>query len=169
MLSATMRCGIRTRLFVFGVLWGLVLTVVPAVIVFENPFAVSPFLVAAHLCAASSGAVGALLAGGVADDLPGGLLAALGIGALFALVTAPLAALSIWASLTINISGFSLENGKEVAKFLDVLREPGLWVQSSVAAVAVLVYAAVVGLMLAPVTGVVILRISRSGIGRLGV
>lgn len=154
---------------VFGAVWGLLLTALPAVFAFENPFAVSPFLVAAHLCAAAAGAAGALLTGYVAGDSPGGLAATLGSGALFGLAAALMAALCVWAALTVNISGFSTEDVGEIAKFLDVFRQPGLWVQSSVAALAVFVYALAAGLALAPVSGLIIFRINRPDSGHRGV
>lgn len=166
-----MNTTLRNRLLMFGAGWGLVLAAVPAVVAFDDPFAVSPFLVAAHLCAASSGAAGALVTGRLAargrvNGEAGRWRAAFAgfrTGTVQALVAAPLAALSIWAALAINISGFSVENTGEILKALRLFTEPGIWVESLVVAVAVLVYALTVGVVLAPISGAIMRWLASRG------
>lgn len=163
-MCSLMNTALRNRLLMFGAGWGFVLAAIPAVAAFDDPFAVSPFLVAAHLCAASSGSAGALVAGRLAarGRLNGkagrwrAASAGFRAGTVQALVAAPLAALSIWAALAINISGFSVENTGEILKALRVFTEPGIWVESLVVAVAVLVYALAVGVILAPISGALV-------------
>lgn len=166
-----MNTALRNRLLLFGAGWGFVLAAVPALTAFDDPFAVSPFLVAAHLCAASSGAAGALVAGLLATRIRparkmGWWRAAIvgfGAGVVQTLVAAPLAALSIWAALAINISGFSVENTGEVLKALRLFTEPGIWVESLIVAGAVLVYTLVVGVVLAPIAGALVRWLVRKG------
>lgn len=165
-----MNTVLRNRLLLFGAGWGFVLAAVPVVTAFDDPFAVSPFLVAAHLCAASSGAAGALVAGRLAARVGHAgetgwraVIVDFGAGAIQALVAAPLAALSIWAALAINISGFSVENTGEILKALRVFTEPGIWVESLIVAGTVLVYALIVGVVLAPVTGAFVGWLVRDG------
>ena len=108
-----MTSSIRNRLILTGVLWGLVLAALPAVLAFDR-FALSPFLVAAFVCAGLSGAAGAVVAGRRAMDLVRGrrgLLAVSGIGAVQGLVSGVLAAFSIWLALSVTISGFSVGGG----------------------------------------------------------
>lgn len=133
---------------------------VPSLIAFDDPFTVSPFLVAAHLCAAASSAVGFRLAGrwAVRPGSVGGALRVVGSGAVGALATAPLAALSIWLMMAINMSGFSEEN---LGELLNIFRNPNIWLQSLIVAQAVFVYAVVVGLFLSPISGAAIRLLAR--------
>lgn len=148
----------RNRLLLLGALWGLALAAVPAALAFDR-FSLSPFLISAFLCAALSGAAGALVAGRrAAGSRPGGW-SILGAGALQGLVTALLAALSIWVALTATMAGFSTASPLEV---LDLLTEPGIFMQSAVAAIAVFTYYAAVGLLLSPLIGTVIVRVVRA-------
>jgi hypothetical protein len=153
----------RHRLLLLGAQWGAVMAAVPSVVAFDDPFTISPFLVAAHLCAAASGAFGFWLAGRRAADSGafGGVAKVLGTGAFQALAAAPLAALSIWLMMAINMSGFSEENLDELSKILNIFRRPEIWLESSIVALAVFVYAVVVGLLLSPVSGVAIRLLAR--------
>jgi hypothetical protein len=160
----------RNRLLLFGALWGFFLAAVPAVAAFDDRFTVSPFLVAAYLCAALSCAVGTLAAGRRAAEerstgRRGGwyraALGASGKGVVLALATASLAAPSIWVAMALNMSGFSVENPAEVGKALNLFREPGLWLESMIVAVAVFAYTATVGVLLSPLTGAAINLLAR--------
>lgn len=155
-----MTSSVRNRLILSGALWGIVLAALPAVLAFDR-FALSPFLVAAFVCAGLSGAAGAVVAGRRAMGLVSGsrgLLAVFGIGALQGLVSGVLAAFSIWLALSITISGFSVGSPGEI---FDLLRRPEIFVESAVAATAILFYAVVVGALLSPVVGAVICRLVR--------
>jgi hypothetical protein len=154
-----MTSSVRNRLLLLGALWGLVLAILSAALAFDG-FALSPFLVAALMCAGLSGAIGALVAGrrAVTFRRRRGLLAVSGVGALQGLVSGTLAALSMWLALAITISGFSLEKPGEI---LDLLWRPGIFVESAIAAIAVLVYA--VGVVLSPVVGAAVCRLVRTG------
>ncbi len=142
---------------------------VPSLVAFDDPFTVSPFLIAAHVCAGASGAVGFWLAGRrvaqsetTGDGWPQSVLKILGAGVFQALAAAPLAALSIWLMMAINMSGFSEENLGELLNILNIFREPSIWLESLIVAQAVFIYAVVVGLLLSPVSGIAIRRMSRS-------
>lgn len=143
---------------------------VPSLAAFDDPFTVSPFLVAAHLCAGASGAVGFWLAGRRAvasethasDGWARDVLRVIGTGAFQAIVAAPLAALSIWLMMAVNMSGFSEENLGELLNILNIFREPAIWLESSIVALAVFVYAVVVGLLLSPISGIAIRLLTRS-------
>jgi len=155
-----MTSSVRNRLILTGALWGLVLAILPAVLAFDR-FALSPFLVAALACAGLSGAAGAIVAGrramGLAPESRG-MLAVSGIGAVQGLVSGVLAAFSIWLALSITISGFSVGSPDEI---LDLLQRPQIFIESAVAATAILFYAVVVGALLSPVVGAVICRLVR--------
>ncbi len=155
-----MSSSVRNRLIMTGILWGLVLAALPAVLAFDR-FALSPFLVAAFACAGLSAAAGAVVAGRCAMRFASGsrgLIAVSSIGALQGLVSGVLAAFSIWLALSITISGFSVGSPGEI---LDLLWRPEIFIESAVAAIAVLVYTVVVGTLLSPVVGVVICRLVR--------
>ena len=158
-----MKSSVRNQLLLLGALWGLVLAVLPAVLAFDDRFVLSPFLVAAFVCAGLSSAVGALVAGRRAA--PGltrrGLLAVSRVGALQGLVSGTLAALSIWLALAITISGFSAGSPGEI---LDLLRRPEIFVESAIAAVTVFAYTLVVGTLLSPVVGAVLCRLVSQGL-----
>ncbi|MGI9048389.1 MAG: hypothetical protein ACR2GU_03260 [Rubrobacteraceae bacterium] len=157
----------RNLLLLAGALWGFALAVVSSALAFGDPFSLSPFLVSAYLCAALSSAAGAWVAGDLArrtrrrETRLGRFFATLLVGIVQALVAAPLAALSIWGALTINISGFSVENLEEVSKVLDIFRDPLLFAQGLVAAEAILAYSLLVGLLLSPVVGATVNRLTR--------
>jgi len=148
----------RNRLIVLGVLWELVLVVLPAVLAFSDRFVLSPFLVTALACTALSGAVSVFVAGRwVTGSVKRGLLAVSGIGTLQGLVSGMLA-FSIWIALSVTISGFSVGSPGEI---LDLLRQPAIFVEGAVAAIAVFVYTVAVGIVLSPVIGAVICRLVR--------
>lgn len=157
----------RNRLLLFGALWGFAMVAVPSVVAFDDPFSISPFLVAAHLCAMLSGAAGALFAGRRVSGEPRsggwrGIVRGSVAGVSQVVVAAPLAALSIWLMMAINISGFSVENLGEVANLLRIFREPGLWLQSLLVAQAVFVYTLITGTLLSPASGTLLLLLARA-------
>jgi len=151
-----MRPGTRNRLLLLGALWGIVLAAVPAALAFDR-FSVSPFLISAFLCVALSGAAGALAAGRRAAGLERGVL---GVGALQGLVTALLAAPSVWMALTATMAGFSTASPLEI---LNLFTDPEIFLQSALAALAVFVYYGAVGILAAPLTGTAIVRVVRAG------
>lgn len=124
---------VRSRLLLLGAVWGLVLAIVPAVMAFDDPFTISPFLVAALSCAAASGAVGTLIAGcRAANSRSSGrtgwylvLLAGFGTGAAGAVVAGTLAALSIWGAMAVNMSGLSTET-PDILMVLNIFRDPAI-------------------------------------------
>lgn len=154
---------IRNRLLILGALWGFVLAAVPAAVAFEDPFSVSPFLVSAFAAAALSGAAGTLLAGRWAmrsapsrkDGWLPAVLSVLLTGVLQGVTVGVLAAFSIWLAMAVNMSGFSAATPGEILNLLG----PDVFRQSAIVGIAVLVYALVVGLLLAPVAGVAINRL----------
>jgi hypothetical protein len=149
----------RNRLVVFGLVWGLALAAFPAVFAFDDPFTVSPFLVAAFLCAALAGAAGALTGGKwlLGRSKGSGAFTVLFAGILHGTVCGILASLSIWVCLAVNISGFSAATPGDIS---NLLRDPGIFFVSGVAALAVLLYSLVAGVLLSPVAGFAILRAS---------
>ena len=153
--------GVRNRLLALGALWGLLLAIFPAGLAFDR-FALSPFLISVFICAGFSGAVSMLFAGLRVAATPAGrgLFAAVRIGVLQGLISAVLAAVTIWLALTVTISGFSVGSPSEI---LDLFRRPAIFVEGAIGAIAVLVYTAAVGTLLSPVVGAAIRRIVRSG------
>ena len=151
--------SVRNKLLTLGALWGLLLAIFPAVLAFDR-FALSPFLISAFVCAGVSGAIGMLLAGRrAAATLAGrGLLPAVRIGVLHGLVSAALAAVTIWLALTVTISGFSIVSPAEI---LALFSRPAIFIEGAIAAIAVFVYTAAVGTVLSPVVGAAIRRIAR--------
>ena len=148
----------RNRLTLSGALWGLLLALLPAVFAFDG-FALSPFLAAALLFSALSGAVGALVAGRQAQRRSRrGWAFVSGIGALQGIVAAAVATLSIWVALTATMTGFS---PAAPGRILLLLADPAIFLQSALAAVVVFVYAACAGLLLSPLVGSAILRLVR--------
>lgn len=149
----------RNRLSLAGALWGLLLALLPAALAFDG-FALSPFLLAALLFSALSGAGGALVAGRRAargTTGPGRSWAsASGIGALQGVVAAVFAALSIWLALTVTMTGFS---PAAPGRILGLFGDPGIFLQSALAAPVIFGYASSVGLLLSPLVGSAILRL----------
>ncbi|QIN77222.1 hypothetical protein GBA65_00380 [Rubrobacter marinus] len=152
----------RNRLILFGALYGLGLALLPSALAFDG-LALSPFLAAALICSALSGAAGALVAGRGAGRRrePGrGWAAASGTGSLHGLVAAALAAPSIWLALTATMTGFS---PAAPARISALFTSPDIFLQSALAAGVVFAYAALAGLLLSPLVGAVILRMVREG------
>ncbi|MGH3086148.1 MAG: hypothetical protein ACRDSJ_02370, partial [Rubrobacteraceae bacterium] len=139
-----MNARVRKRVISFGLLWGLVLAVFPAMVAFDDPFSLSPFLVSAFASSALSGAAGALLAGrwasgadSLSRDKRPGVLLTVSAGALQGLVFCVLVSVSVWVLLAINISGFSVGTPGGV---LNLLRNPAIFEMSGIAARAVFAY-----------------------------
>ncbi|PLS84368.1 MAG: hypothetical protein CYG60_18325 [Actinobacteria bacterium] len=150
---------LRNRLTLSGALWGLLLALLPATLAFDG-FSLSPFLVAALLFSALSGAVGALVAGRRARRASGrGWASVSGVGALQGIVAAVVATLSIWLALTATMTGFS---PAAPGRLTILISNPTIFLQSALAAVVVFVYAASVGLLLSPLVGSAILRLVRA-------
>jgi hypothetical protein len=150
----------RNRLLVIGVLWGLLLAAVPA-LVMADPYRLTGFLVAGLACAALSGCVGTLAAGRRASKSAGptGLLAGVGTGAFQGFVGGLVAALLLWALMAVTISGFTLRNPVE----LSVLMSPRVFVGSFFVALSAFVYALVGGILLGPAFGTLVNRAVRAG------
>lgn len=155
----------RNRLTLAGALWGLLLALLPAALAFDG-LALSPFLLAALLLSAIGGTGGALVAGRwAARKLAGPGLTwatASGIGAVQGVVAAAISAPSIWLALTVTMTGFS---PVAPGRILILFGDPGIFLQSALAALVVFVYAASVGLLLSPLVGRVILRLLREESG----
>jgi hypothetical protein len=155
-----MTASVRNRLLALGVLWGLLLAAVPA-LVMTDPYRLSGLLVASLVCAALSGCVGTLAAGRRAVRSVGrsGLLAGFGTGASQGIVGGGVAALIFWGIMAVSISGFTLQNPVE----LSVLMEPAVFLGSFFVALSVFLYAFVGGLLLGPVFGTLVNRTVRAG------
>src|ERR671916_280115 len=111
-----MASNVRNRLLLLGVLWGLGLAVVPA-LVMTDPYQLTGLLVAAVVCAALSGAVGTLAAGLRVARKGGraGFLAGIGTGLFQGIVGGGAAALLFWALMALTISGFTLRNPVDIS------------------------------------------------------
>ena len=155
-----MTVSVRNRLLALGVLWGLLLAAVPA-LVMTDPYRLSGLLVASLVCAALSGCVGTLAAGrrAVRSAARSGLLAGFGTGASQGIVGGGVAALIFWGIMAVSISGFTLQNPVE----LSVLMEPAVFLGSFFVALSVFLYAFVGGLLLGPVFGTLVNRTVRAG------
>jgi hypothetical protein len=160
-----MIASVRNRLLALGVLWGLLLAAVPA-LVMTDPYRLSGLLVASLVCAALSGCVGTLAAGRRAVRSAArsgsagrsGLLAGFGTGASQGLVGGGVAALIFWGIMAVSISGFTLQNPVE----LSVLMEPAVFLGSFFVALSVFLYTCVGGLLLGPVFGTLVNRTVRT-------
>ncbi len=156
-----MTSTVRNRLLALGVLWGLLLAAVPALLM-TSPYQLTGFLVAGLACAAVSGSLGTLVAGRRAEKKGGGhsgLLAGVGAGALQGLVGGVVAALLIWGLMAVTISGFTLRNPVE----LSVLMSPRVFMGSFFVALSTFAYALVGGVLLGPIFGTLINRTVRAG------
>ena len=154
-----MASNVRNRLLLLGVLWGLGLAVVPA-LVMTDPYQLTGLLVAALVCAALSGAVGTLAAGlrAVRKGGRSGFLAGIGTGVFQGLVSGGAAALLFWALMALTISGFTLRNPVEIS----VLMSPRVFLGSFFVALSAFLYAFAGGLLLGPVFGKLINRAVRA-------
>ena len=150
-----MSVNVRNRLLALGVLWGVLLASVPA-LVMTRPYRLSGFLVAALACAVVSGSVGTLAAGRRASIRRKGttLLAGLGTGLFQGLVGGAFAALLIWALMALTLSGFTLQDPVELA----VLTSPRVFLGSFFVALSVFLYAVAGGLLLGPAFGTLVNR-----------
>ncbi len=150
-----MTSTVRNRLLALGVIWGLLLAAVPALLM-TNPYRLTGFLVAGLTCAVLSGSLGTLVAGRRAAKKGGrsGLLAGVGTGALQGLVGGVVAALLIWTLMALTISGFTLRNPVE----LSVLMSPRVFMGSFFVALSAFAYALVGGLLLGPIFGTLVNR-----------
>ena len=145
-----MASNVRNRLSIVGVLWGLGLAVVPA-LVMTDPYQLTGLLVAALVCAALSGAVGTLAAGLRAARKGGrsGFLAGIGTGVFQGLVGGGAAALLFWALMALTISGFTLRNPVEIS----VLMSPRVFLGSFFVALSAFLYAFAGGSCSVPSSG----------------
>ena len=152
---------VRNRLLALGVLWGLLLAVVPALWI-TSSYQLLGFLVTGLAFAGLSGSLGTLVAGRRAVKKGGGrsgLLAGVGTGALQGLVGGVVAALLIWALMAIALSGFTLRNPVE----LSVLMSPKVFLGSFFVALSTFAYALVGGVLLGPIFGTLVNRTVRAG------
>jgi hypothetical protein len=150
----------RNRLLTLGILWGLLLAAVPA-LVMTDPYRLTGFLIAGLALAALSGCVGTLAAGRRAAKGAGrsGFLAGVGTGTFQGLVGGGVAALLLWVLMAVTISGFTLRNPVE----LSVLMSPRVFTGSFFVALSGFVYAFLGGLLLGPVFGSLVNRTVRAG------
>ncbi|MGF1470987.1 MAG: hypothetical protein ACFB50_04490 [Rubrobacteraceae bacterium] len=155
----------RNLLLGAGGLWGFVLALVPAEAAFAGSLRLSPFLVTALVCAALSGAAGTWVAGWWASrklrfrkesGWPGWLLSGFTTGLLQAVAVGVLAALSIWLAMTITMSGFSAATPSAI---YSLVAQPSIFLQSAIVGRTVFFYALLVGIALAPLTGLAINRV----------
>ena len=155
-----MTTTVRNRLLALGALWGLLLAAPPA-LAMTRPYRLTGFLVAALVCAALSGCVGALAAGGRAlrKGRSDGVLAGLGTGLLQGLVGGAFAAALIWALMALTLSGFTLDDPVE----LSTLMSPRIFLGSFFVALSVFLYALAGGLLLGPAFGTLVNRTVRKG------
>ncbi|HEX8260119.1 MAG TPA: hypothetical protein VF558_07450 [Rubrobacteraceae bacterium] len=156
-----MTSTVRNRLLALGVLWGLLLAAVPALLM-TDPYQLTGFLVAGLACAALSGSLGTLVAGRRAVKKGGersSLLVGVLTGALQGLAGGIVAALLIWALMAITLSGFTLRNPVE----LSVLMSPRVFLGSFFVALSTFAYALVGGVLLGPIFGTLINRTVRAG------
>jgi hypothetical protein len=151
-----MNASVRNRLLILGVVWGVLLAAVPAIVMADRP---GGFLIAALACAAASGAVGTLAAGGRAARTvgSGALLSGLGTGFLQGLIGGGLAAIQVWAIMAVSISGLTLADLAEVSRMM----RPGVFLGATFVALSAFLYALAGGLLLGPAFGVIVNRTAR--------
>ncbi len=155
-----MASSIRNRLLALGILWGLLLAAVPA-LVMTDPYRLTGFLIVALVCAALSGCVGTLVAGRRAarSGRRSGVLSGAGLGVVQGLAGGLVAALLFWVLMAVTTSGFTLQDPVE----LSALMRPRVFLGSFFIALSAFVYTLVGGLVLGPVFGKLIDRAVRSG------
>ena len=155
-----MTTTVRNRLLALGALWGLLLAAPPA-LAMTRPYRLSGFLVAALACAALSGCVGTLAAGGraIRKGRHAGVRASLGTGLLQGLVGGAFAAALIWALMALTLSGFTLDDPVE----LSTLMSPRIFLGSFFVALSAFLYALAGGLLLGPAFGTLVNRAVRKG------
>ncbi len=152
--------SVRNRLLALGVLWGLLLAAVPA-LVMTDPYRLTGFLIVALVCAAFSGSVGTLVAGRRAarSGRRSGVLSGTGLGVVQGFAGGLVAALLFWVLIAVTTSGFTLQDPVE----LSTLMRPRVFLGSFFVALSAFVYTLVGGLVLGPVFGKLIDRAVRSG------
>lgn len=154
----------RNRLVGLGIVWGILLAAVPA-LVMTSPYRLSGFLVAALVCAALSGAVGTLVAGGrarrrvVVGKGKSKVLAGVGTGLFQGLVGGGVAALLIWALMALTLSGFTMSNPVG----LSTLMSPRIFLGSFFVSLSVFLYALAGGVVLGPIFGTLANRAAKTG------
>ncbi len=155
-----MTAGVRNRLLALGILWGLLLAAVPA-LVMTNPYRLTGFLIVALVCAALSGCVGTLVAGRrtARSGRRSGVLGGAGLGAVQGLAGGLVAALLFWVLMAVTTSGFTLQDPVEFS----ALMRPRVFLGSFFVALSAFVYVLVGGLVLGPIFGKLIDRAIRSG------
>ena len=156
-----MKASFRNRLLALGVLWGILLAAVPAIVMAKG---FSWFLVAALVSAAFSGCVGTLAAGQRLlvrlgkGAKPVGFMNSLGTGLFQGLVGGGVAVLLFWGLMSVAISGFSPLNPEGLSR----LMSPQVFLGSFFVALSVFLYAVVAGVLLGPVFGPLIRRGSKA-------
>ena len=155
-----MKAAFRNRLLVLGILWGILLAAIPALVMAKG---LSWFLVAALASAAFSGCVGTLAAGQRflvrfrKGTKPAGFANSLGTGLFQGLVGGGVAALLFWGLMSVTISGFSPLSPEGLSR----LMSPQVFIGSFFVALSVFLYVVVVGVLLGPVFGLLIRRSAR--------
>lgn len=151
----------RSRLLILGVLWGLLLAAVPA-LVMTDPYKLTGFLVVALLCAAVSGAAGTFVAGmrtlrraGRKSTGDAAALRGVAVGAAQGLVAVVLAALLFWVVTAVTISGFTTQDPVD----LTVLISPRIFLGSFFVAPSAF-DTLVGGLLLGPLFGPLVERVA---------
>lgn len=156
-ISGVMTATARNRLLAIGVLWGVVLAAVPA-LVMTDPYRLSGFLVAAVVLAAVSGAIGTVISGRRATRYGArkntAILNGVKTGFFQGLIGGSFAALFMWALMAVTLSGFSLTNPVEAS----VLMRPSIFLGSFFVALSAFVYVLAAGVLLGPVFGVFVNR-----------
>lgn len=150
---------------VFGVVWGFALAALPAFFAFDDPFTLSPFLVSAFVCSMLAGVAGALFAGKWVSGRTG-LFAGVFAGILHGVVFSVAVSVGVWICLAVNISGFSTAAPGNI---FNLVGNPGIFEMSGIAAWAIFLYTLAAGVVLSPISGGVILRMSRSSVREAGV
>jgi len=149
-----MQASVPNRLLGLGILWGLLLAVLPFLVMVEGE--ITAFHGAAVLWAAVSGALGTFAAG--RRTASGGkrrpAVAVLGTGLFQGLFGGLLGALGIWVLTSLALLGFSLGD-------LSALMRPTVFLGSFFVALSVFAYALAGGILLSPVFGTLINRLVR--------
>jgi hypothetical protein len=150
----------RNKLLILGSLWGLLLAIPAVLVMADRP---SGLAVVSVLFAVVSGAVGTLLAGRRAasrgDGKQPAIVAALGTGLFQGLFGGVVVAALFWVLMTIIITGFSVGRPVPISTFT----EPGVLLGSFFVALSAFAYAVAGGVLLGPLSGALVNRISRTG------
>lgn len=135
-----------------GAGYAFAIAAVPVATVWDDGFTLSLFLISAFLCAMASGALASALAARLAGGWVSGsrMTRTLLAGVAFALLSAALAGPAVWLAMSVNMSGFSTATPLAV---FNLVSRPEIFIESGIVGVAVLLYTALVGLLLSPLTG----------------